>query len=72
MSVHQLVVLGLSSFLTFRANFGSEYLGEPFPSEIIPVVDELVLLEIQHNRIVRPVIPIFDNELVAEAHRYNY
>ena len=35
-------------------------------------MDELVLVEIQYIRVVRPVIPIFEHELVAEAHRYNY
>ena len=64
----QLVVLELSSFLLIRAYFGSEYLGEPFPSEIILLVDELVLIEIQYVRVVRPVLPIFEHELVAEAH----
>ena len=47
--IRQLVVLELSSFLPFRAHFGSEYLGEPSPSQIILLVDELVLVEIQKN-----------------------
>ena len=34
--------------------------------------EELVLVEIQYIRAVRPVIPIFEQKLVAEAHRYNY
>ena len=62
----------VSSFFPFRAHFGSEYLVEPFPSEISLLVDELVLVEIQHIRVVRPVIPIFEHKFVAEAHRYNY
>ena len=66
--LRQLVVLELSSFLPFRAYFGSEYLGEPFPSLIFLLVDELVLVEIQHIRVVRPVKPIFEQKLVAEAH----
>ena len=70
--LRQLVVLELSSFFPFRAYFGSEYLGEPFPSEIILPVDELVLVGFQHIRVVRPVIPIFQHKLVAGAHRYNY
>ena len=52
----QLVVLELSSFLPFRAYFGFEYLGEPSPSKIILLVEELVLVEIQKIRVVRPVI----------------
>ena len=48
------------------SDFG--YLGEPFPSEIILLVDELVLVEIQYIRVVRPVIPIFEHNLVAVAH----
>ena len=43
----QLVDLELSSFLPFRAWFGSEYLGEPFPSLIILIVSVIVLYEIQ-------------------------
>ena len=66
--LHQLVVLELSSFLPLRAYFGSEYLGERSPSKIVLPVDELVLVEIQHFRVVRPVIPIFEHKLVAEAH----
>ena len=50
--------------------FGFEYLGEPFPSEIILLVDELVLT--QYIRVERPPIPIFKHKLFAEAHRYNY
>ena len=59
----QLVVLELSSFLPFREYFGSEYLGEPFPSGIILLVAELVLVEIQYIRVARPVIPIFEHKL---------
>ena len=66
--IRELVVLALSSFLSFRAYFGSEYLGELSPSKIVLPVDELVLVEIQHIRVVRPVIPIFEHKLVAEAH----
>ena len=40
----QLVVLELSSFLPFRAYIGSEYLGESFPSWLVLLVDELVLV----------------------------
>ena len=43
-----------------------------FPSHIIHPVDELVLVEIQHIRVVRPVIPIFEHKLVAEAHSRDY
>ena len=66
--IHQLVVLELSSFLPFQTYFGSEYLGEPFPSQIILLVDERVLVEIQYIRAERPVIPIFELMLVAVAH----
>ena len=66
--LRQLVVLELSSFHPFSAYFGSEYLGELFPSEIILLVDVLVLVEIQHIRVVRPVIPIFEQKLFAGAH----
>ena len=45
--LRQLVVLELSSFVPFGAYFGSEYLGEPSPLEIILLVVELVLVEIQ-------------------------
>ena len=69
--LRQLVVLELSSFLPFRAYFGFEYLGEPFPSLIILLVDKLALVEIQRIRVVRPVIPIFEHKLVSEAHQYN-
>ena len=34
----------------------------------ILLVDVLVLVEIQHIRVERRVIPIFEHELVAEAH----
>ena len=61
-----------SSFLPFRAYFGSEYLGEPFPSKIILLVNERVLVEIQYICDVRLVIPIFEHKLVAEVLRYNY
>ena len=39
-----------------------------FRSLIILLEAELVLVEIQCIRVVRPVIPIFEHELVAEAH----
>ena len=45
-----------------------EYLGELFPPQRILLVYVLVLVEIQHIRVVRPVIPIFEPKLVAEAH----
>ena len=57
----------LLAMLPFRAFSGSESLGEPFPLEVL-LVDELDLVEIQYIRVVRPVIPIFEHELVAEAH----
>ena len=60
LTLDQLVVLEHTSFLPIRAYFGSEYLGEPFPSWIILLV--LVLVEI------RLVIPIFEHKHVAEAH----
>ena len=65
--IRQLVVLELSSFLPVRAYFGFEYLGVSFPSQIIPLVDELVL-EIHCFRVVRPAIAIFKHKLVAVAH----
>ena len=65
---HRLVVFELSSCLPFRACFGFEYLAEIFPSSIILPVDELDLIEIQQIRVVRPAIPIFEHEFVAEAH----
>ena len=64
----ELVVLELFSFLTFRARFGFEYLAEPFPSKIILLVDELVLVETQYIRVERPVTPIFERTFFAEAH----
>ena len=66
--LRQLAVLELFSFLPFRACFGFEYLGEPFPSSIILLVDELVLVEIQYIRVERPFVPIFELKFVAEAH----
>ena len=57
----QLVVLELFSFLPFRACFGFEYLAEPFPSSIILLIDELVLVEIQKIRVERPVVPFFEH-----------
>ena len=66
--LRQLVVLELSSFHPFRACFGFEYLRELFPSKTILLVAELVLVEIQCIRFVRPVITILEHELVAEAH----
>ena len=44
------------------------YLGEPFPSWIILLVDILVLVEIQYIRVERLVIPIFEHKHVAVAH----
>ena len=41
------------------------------PFLIILLVDELVLVEIQSIRDKRPVVPIFEQKFVAEAHRYN-
>ena len=38
------------------------------PSWIILLVAELVLVEIQFIRVVRPVIPILEQKLVAEAY----
>ena len=60
--LHQLVFLGLSSFLPFRAYFGFEYLADPFLSEIILLLGEIVLVKIQHIRVVRPVIPILEDQ----------
>ena len=68
MRFHQLVVLELASFLAFRAYFGSEYLEVLFPSQIILVEDKLVLVETHSIRVERPVIPIFEDKLAAEAH----
>ena len=65
--IRQLEVLVLSSFLPVHEYFVFEYLGEVFLSQII-LVDELVLFDIQYIRGVRPVIPIFELMLVAEAH----
>ena len=65
--IRQLVVLKLSSFLPIRVYFESEYLKEIFPSEIIVLVVEIVLIEIQYIRDGRPPNPIFEHELVAEA-----
>ena len=45
--LHRLVVLEVFSFFPSLAYFGFEYLGEPFPSKIIILVAELVLVEIQ-------------------------
>ena len=68
MRLRQLVVLELSSFLPLRAYFGFEYLGEPFPSWAILLAAELALVEIQYIRVLHPVNPIFEHELVVEAH----
>ena len=70
--IHQLVVLELSSFLPTHTHFVFEYLGENFPSYIFLLEDELVLFEILYIHDGRPVIPIFEHQLVATAHRYNY
>ena len=66
--LHQLVVLELFTFLPFRACFGFEHLGERFPSEIILLLLELVLVGIRYIGAERPVIPIFEHKFVAEAH----
>ena len=66
--LRRLVVLELSSFLPLRAYFGFDYLGEPFPSQIILLVAELALVEIQYICVLHPVIPIFEHKLVVEAH----
>ena len=66
--LRQLLVLELFSFLPCRVCFGFEFLGEPFPSSIILLVDELVLVEIQYIRVVRPVASIFEHKFVAGAH----
>ena len=63
----RLVVLELFSFLPSLACYGFEYIGEPFPSKIILLVDELVLVEIRQIRFVCPVIPICKHKFVAEA-----
>ena len=69
--IRQLVVLELSSSHPIRVYFVFEFLGEVFPSEIILLVDELVLVEIQYIRDGRRPIPIFEHKLVAGAHRYS-
>ena len=56
--IRQLVFLELSSFLPFRAYFGSECLGELFLSLTVLLVVELVLLWIQYIHDERPAIPI--------------
>ena len=61
----QLVVLELSSFLPFRACFGLECLGEPVPSKINSYYRRTCS---QYILVERPVIPIFEHELVAAAH----
>ena len=66
--IHLLVFLELSSFLTFRAYFGSESLEELFLSRLILLVVELVLVEIQHIRDVRSPNPVVEHTLVAKAH----
>ena len=65
--LRQLAVLELSSFLPFRAYFGSEYLGESLPSQIILLVDQLVLVEFQKIRVERPVIAILVRKHVGVA-----
>ena len=64
----RLVVLELSSFLPSRAYSVSEFLEALFSSKIILLISETVLFEIQYIRDGRPPIPIFEHELVAEAH----
>ena len=66
--LRQLVVLELSTCLPFRVCFGFEYLGKPFPSQIILLVDDLVLVEIQCIRVERFVISIFEHKHVAVTH----
>ena len=61
-------VLELPSFLPFRDYFGFEFFGKSFPSWIILLVDQLVLVEIKYIRVERPVFPIFEHKFVAEAH----
>ena len=46
----------------------SEYLGEPFPSQVILLVDEPVLVEIQKIRVESLVVPILEHKFGAEAH----
>ena len=62
------MVLEISSFLPLRAFCGSEYLGEQLFSQTIVLVAELVPVEIQKIRVVRPLVPVFEHKLVAEAH----
>ena len=52
----------------FRPEKSSTHLGELFPSQKNFIVDELVLFGIQYIHDGRPVIPIFERKLVAEAH----
>ena len=70
--LHLLKVLALSEFLPFRAYFGVEYFGELFLSKTILLVVELVLVQIQQIRIVRPVMPIFAFSFVVFVHRRTY
>ena len=66
--IRRLVVRELSSFLPSRVYFASEYLEALFPLLTILLVVETVLFKIHKNRDGRPVIPIFEHKLVAEAH----
>ena len=68
LKLSQLAVLELSSLLPFRACLGFEYLEIRFLSQIILLVDELVLVKTPYIRVGRPVIPIFDHKFFAEAH----
>ena len=64
--IRQLAVLEPSSFIPFRAYFGPQYLEEPLTSQKILLVDQLVPVEIQHTRVVRLVLPIFEHKFVFE------
>ena len=69
--IRRLVILELSSFLPSREIFVLEFLEAPFPSKIILLASVTVLVKTHYIRVVRPVIPIFEQQLVAELHRYN-
>ena len=66
--LRQLAVLELSSFLPFRAYFGFENLGEPFPFETIPLAIEFVLDDFQQIRFVRSAVPCFALPFVFVNH----
>ena len=70
--IHHLVVLVSSlHFSPSREYFVCEYLEALSPSWTILLAVEFVLFEIKYIRDGRPVIPIFEHKLVAEAHRYS-